>query len=56
MQAQQQKTQAKAKYDDRATDAEILDIPELEEEGKEDLSRVVRVRTCAHASVSVYFM
>lgn len=35
---------AKSKYEERALHAEILDIPELEEEGKEDLSRVVRGR------------
>jgi hypothetical protein len=37
----EQKIKAKSKYDERAMDAEVLDIPELEEEGKEDLSRLV---------------
>lgn len=33
---------ARSKYDERTQAAEIMDIPELEEEGKEDLTRVVR--------------
>eukprot|EP00200_Dunaliella_tertiolecta_P006187 CAMPEP_0202345828 /NCGR_PEP_ID=MMETSP1126-20121109/4893_1 /ASSEMBLY_ACC=CAM_ASM_000457 /TAXON_ID=3047 /ORGANISM="Dunaliella tertiolecta, Strain CCMP1320" /LENGTH=308 /DNA_ID=CAMNT_0048937175 /DNA_START=2191 /DNA_END=3117 /DNA_ORIENTATION=+ len=37
----EQKVKANSKYDERVLDAEVLDIPELEEEGKEDLSRLV---------------
>mmetsp|Transcript_24236 Transcript_24236/g.52967 ORF Transcript_24236/g.52967 Transcript_24236/m.52967 type:complete len:260 (-) Transcript_24236:603-1382(-) len=42
MREEEEKQQAKSKYEDRVNNAEaILDIPELEEEGKEDLTRVV---------------
>jgi hypothetical protein len=38
---QEQHSQWRSKYEERAQDAGIIDIPELEEEGKEDLTRVV---------------
>lgn len=41
VQQEEEKARARSKYDDRLQAAEIMDIPELEEEGKEDLSRVV---------------
>lgn len=41
MAAEEEKARARSKYDDRLQAADIMDIPELEEEGKEDLSRVV---------------
>eukprot|EP00199_Chlamydomonas_sp_CCMP681_P005847 CAMPEP_0119103696 /NCGR_PEP_ID=MMETSP1180-20130426/2082_1 /TAXON_ID=3052 ORGANISM="Chlamydomonas cf sp, Strain CCMP681" /NCGR_SAMPLE_ID=MMETSP1180 /ASSEMBLY_ACC=CAM_ASM_000741 /LENGTH=242 /DNA_ID=CAMNT_0007088265 /DNA_START=21 /DNA_END=749 /DNA_ORIENTATION=- len=37
----EQQSKAKNKYDERATEADIMEIPELEEEGKEDLTRMV---------------
>ncbi|GFH16308.1 intraflagellar transport protein 43, partial [Haematococcus lacustris] len=49
LQEKEQAARVKSKYDERAIVADIMDIPELEEEGKEDLTRVVaeapRVRT-----------
>jgi len=38
---EEEKQRARSKYDERLQAAEIMDIPELEEEGKEDLTRVV---------------
>lgn len=53
MQQLEQVAKAKNKYEERAMDADILEIPELEEEGKEDLTRVVSILSGLLLSLSL---